>query len=85
MKIKAARALAESMGEVVVVENPTHIEHLWQRKFRARRNLRGGSFVMNVISVIHRVLWDITGKLYGISVYRHLLSEPSHDKVVMYL
>ena len=81
MKTKVARALAESLSEVVVGENPIRIEHLWQRKFRAHRNLRGGSFVMNVISAIDRALWDIASKLYGVSVYRRLLSEPSHDKV----
>ena len=32
--------LAESLGELVVGENPTRVEHLWQRMFRAHRNLR---------------------------------------------
>ena len=56
MKTEAARALAESLGGVVVGENPIRIEHLWQRKFRAHRNLRGGNFVMNVISAIDRAM-----------------------------
>ena len=81
MKTEAARALAESLGGVVVGENPIRIEHLWQRKFRAHRNLRGGNFVMNVISAIDRAMRDIAGKLYGVLVYHRLLSELSHDKV----
>ena len=46
MNTKVACALAESLGEVVIGENPTRIEHLWQRMFRAYRNLRGGGFMM---------------------------------------
>ena len=42
MDTKVACALAESLGELVIGENPTRIEHLWQRMFRAHRNLRGG-------------------------------------------
>ena len=54
MNTKVACALAESLGEVVIGENPTRIEHLWQRMFRAHRNLRGGGFMMHVIS---RSIW----------------------------
>ena len=83
MNTKVACALAESLGEVVIGENPTRIEHLWQRMFRAHRNLRGGGFMMHVISAIDMALWDIAGKLYGVTVYR-LLGGPSRDKVWMY-
>ena len=83
MNTKVACALAESLGEVVIGENPTRIEHLWQRMFRAHRNLRGGGFMMHVISAIDMALWDIAGKLYGVPVYR-LLGGPSRDKVWMY-
>ena len=83
METKVACALAESLGELVVGENPTRIEHLWQRLFRTHRNLRGGGFMMHVISAIDMALWDIAGKLYGVPVYR-LLGGPSRDKVWMY-
>ena len=80
---KVACALAESLGELILGENPTRIEHLWQRMFRAHRNLRGGGFMMHVISAIDMALWDIAGKLHGVPVYR-LLGGPSRDKVWMY-
>ena len=83
METRVACALAESLGEVVIGENPTRIEHLWQRMFRAHRNLRGGGFMMHVISAIDMALWDIAGKLYGVPVYR-LLGGPSRDKIWMY-
>ncbi len=75
--------LAESLGELVVGENPTRVEHLWQRMFRAHRNLRGGGFMVHVISAIDMALWDIAGKLHGVPVYR-LLGGPCRDRIWMY-
>jgi galactonate dehydratase len=75
--------LAESLGQLVVGENPTRVEHLWQRMFRAHRNLRGGGFMVHVISAIDMALWDIAGKLHGVPVYR-LLGGPCRDRIWMY-
>ncbi|MEE2657113.1 MAG: mandelate racemase/muconate lactonizing enzyme family protein [Candidatus Latescibacterota bacterium] len=75
--------LAESLGKLIVGENPTRIEHHWQRLFRAHRNLRGGGLMVHVISAIDMALWDIAGKLYGVPVYR-LLGGPCRDKIWMY-
>ena len=36
MDTKVACVLAKSLGELVIGENPTRIEHLWQRLFRAQ-------------------------------------------------
>jgi galactonate dehydratase len=83
METKVACALAESLGQLIIGENPTRIEHHWQRLFRAHRNLRGGGFMMHTISAIDMALWDIAGKLYGVPVYR-LLGGPCRDKVWMY-
>ena len=83
MVTPVACALAESLAEIVVGENPTRIEHLWQRLFRSHRNLRNGGLMMHTISAVDMALWDITGKLYGVPVYR-LLGGPCRDKVWMY-
>ena len=83
METKVACALAESLGSLIVGENPTRIEHHWQRLFRAHRNLRGGGLMVHVISAIDMALWDIAGKLYQVPVYR-LLGGPCRDKVWMY-
>jgi len=83
METKVACALAESLGQIVIGENPTRIEHHWQRMFRAHRNLRGGGLMVHTISAIDMALWDITGKLYGVPVYR-LLGGECRDKVWMY-
>ena len=83
METRIACALAESLSEVIIGENPTRTEHLWQRMFRTHRNLRGGGFMVHTISAIDMALWDIAGKLYGVPVYR-LLGGPVRDKIWMY-
>jgi len=83
METAVACQLAESLAELIVGENPTRIEHHWQRLFRAHRNLRGGGLMVHTIAAIDMALWDIAGKLYGVPVYR-LLGGPCRDKVWMY-
>jgi galactonate dehydratase len=75
--------LAESLSEIIIGENPTRIEHHWQRLFRAHRNIRGGGLMVHTISAIDMALWDIAGKLWNVPVYR-LLGGPCRDKVWMY-
>ena len=71
--------LAESLSELIIGENPTRIEHHWQRLFRAHRNIRGGGLMVHTISAIDMALWDIAGKLWNVPVYR-LLGGPCRDK-----
>jgi len=78
-----AAALARSMFELLDGENPTRIEHLWQALYRAERNQRGGAFMVHCIAGIDMALWDITGKLWGVPVYR-LLGGPVRDSIRVY-
>src|SRR4051794_17343581 len=80
---RVACALAESLRELLIDGNPTRIEHLWQKVFRAHRDMRGGPFMTHTLSAIDMALWDITGKHWGVPVYR-LLGGPCRDKVRMY-
>jgi galactonate dehydratase len=80
---RVACALAESLRELLDGENPTRIEHLWQKLYRSHRDMRGGPFMTHTISAIDMALWDITGKLWGVPVYR-LLGGPTRDRVRMY-
>src|SRR5215469_11840359 len=38
---RSAMALAESLFELLDGENPTRIEHLWQKLYRSHRDMRG--------------------------------------------
>jgi galactonate dehydratase len=78
-----AAALVKSLFELLDGENPTRIEHLWQKIYRAHRDMRGGPFMTHTLAGIDMALWDITGKLWGVPVYR-LLGGPTRDKVRMY-
>ncbi len=75
--------LARSLFELLDGENPTRIEHLWQKIYRSHRNIRGGSFLTHTLSAIDVALWDIAGKLHGVPVYR-LLGGPVRDKIRLY-
>jgi galactonate dehydratase len=45
--------------------------------------MRGGPFMTHVIAAIDVALWDITGKAWGVPVYR-LLGGPTRDKLRLY-
>jgi galactonate dehydratase len=78
-----ACALAASLFELLKDQNPTRIEHLWQRLYRSHRDQRGGPYMTHTISAIDMALWDITGKFWGVPVY-HLLGGKVRDKIRMY-
>ena len=80
---RVAKPLAEALFELIDGENPTRIEYLWQKIFRSHRNIRGGPFLIHTLAGIDQALWDITGKLWGVPVYR-LLGGPTRDRIRVY-
>jgi galactonate dehydratase len=80
---RPAKALAESLFPLLDGENPTRIEYLWQKLYRAQRNMRGGPFMVHTLAGIDMALWDVTGKLWGVPVYR-LLGGPCRDRIRVY-
>lgn len=80
---RVAKPLAEALFELIDGENPTRIEHLWQKIYRAHRDIRGGPFMVHTLAAIDMALWDITGKLWNVPVYR-LLGGPCRDRIRVY-
>jgi galactonate dehydratase len=80
---KVSVTLAESLFQLLDGENPTRVEHLWQKVFRSHRDMRGGPFMVHTLSAIDMALWDIAGKLWGVPVYR-LLGGPTRSRIRMY-
>jgi galactonate dehydratase len=80
---RVSKPLAESLFALLDGENPTRIEHLWQKIFRAHRDIRGGPFLIHTLAAIDMALWDITGKLWNTPVYR-LLGGPTRDRIRVY-
>lgn len=80
---KPAQALCEALFELLEGENPTRIEYIWQKIYRAHRDIRGGPFMCHSLAGIDMALWDITGKLWKTPVHR-LLGGPCRDKIRVY-
>jgi galactonate dehydratase len=80
---KVAKPLAESLFELIDGENPTRIEHIWQKLYRAHRDIRGGPFMVHTIAGIDIALWDLAGKLWNTPVYR-LLGGPTRNRIRVY-
>ncbi len=72
----------EHLKPLLIGQDPSRIEHLWQIMFR------GGFFpaqrvIMSAISAIDIALWDIKGKALNVPIY-DLLGGRVRDKVVCY-
>src|SRR5215210_1346958 len=44
---KPGKALAEALFDLLDGENPTRVEYLWQKLYRAHRDIRGGPFLVH--------------------------------------
>lgn len=80
---RVSKPLAEALFALLDGENPTRIEYLWQKIYRAHRDIRGGAFLVHTLAAIDMALWDIAGKLWNVPVYR-LLGGPTRDKIRVY-
>jgi len=80
---RVAKPLAEALFELIDGENPTRIEHIWQKIYRAHRDIRGGPFMIHTLAGIDIALWDLTGKLWNTPVYR-MLGGPCRDRIRVY-
>jgi galactonate dehydratase len=80
---RPARVLAQSLFELLEGENPTRIEYLWQKLYRAHRDMRDGPLMVHTIAAIDIALWDLAGKLWNVPVYR-LLGGPTRDRIRVY-
>lgn len=80
---RVAKPLAESLFALLDGENPTRIEHLWQKLYRAHRDIRGGPFLIHTLAAIDMALWDITGQLWGVPVYK-MLGGPTRERIRVY-
>ena len=58
---QVAAALARSLFELLDGENPTRIEHLWQKIYRSHRDMRGGPFMTHTLAGIDVVAFVADG------------------------
>jgi L-alanine-DL-glutamate epimerase-like enolase superfamily enzyme len=72
----------EQLGAMIIGENPSRIEHLWQIMYRGYFYPPGRE-KLDALGAIDLALWDIKGKALGVPVYE-LLGGLSRDYVECY-
>ena len=82
-KAPTCEAAVKDLARVIVGQNPTRIEWLWQAMYRWPR-WRGGPVLTSAISGVDIALWDILGKLAGLPVYQ-LLGGAARDRMRLYI
>jgi galactonate dehydratase len=73
----------EDLAELIVGEDPTRIEHLWQMMYRQHFWHGHGIVRSTAISGIDLALWDIAGKLAGVPCHK-LWGGPVRDFIRTY-
>jgi len=67
---RAIVGAVEDIAELIVGEDPTRIEHLWQMMFRQHFWHASGIVRGTAMSGIDIALWDLLGKLHGVPCHR---------------
>ena len=49
----------DAIKHLLIGEDPSHIEELWQRVFRNFTTINGRGFVAHLVSAVDVALWDI--------------------------
>ena len=81
-KTRAVAGAVEDLKPFIVGDDPTRIEHLYQKLYR-QPFFRPGIVGQSAISGIEMACWDILGKRLGVPVYK-LLGGAVRDRVRMY-
>lgn len=72
----------EHLKPLLVGQDATRIEHIWQDIFRGTF-WRGGPVLQSALAGIDIALWDLAGKALDVPTYR-LLGGATRDKVLVY-
>lgn len=79
---KACAAGALEVGNYLIGKDPRQVVHHWQAIHRGSF-YRGGPIKTAISSGIDQALWDITGKAFGVPVYK-LFGGPTRDRIRVY-
>jgi galactonate dehydratase len=81
-KTRSVAGAVEDFVPMLLGEDPTRIEHIYQKLYR-QSFWRVGVIGMSAISAIEQACWDILGKSLGVPVYK-LLGGAVRERVRMY-
>lgn len=78
-----ATVVEETLSKIVIGEDPTHRERLWEQMYRATLPFGRKGVAVMAISAVDQALWDIAGKDAGKPVYE-LLGGPTTEEIPAY-
>lgn len=73
----------EDLSQLIIGEDPTRIEYLWQMMWRQHFWHGSGIVRSTAISGIDIALWDLLGKIHGVPCHR-LWGGPVRDEIRLY-
>jgi galactonate dehydratase len=73
----------EDVSQLLIGEDPTRVEHLWQMMWRQHFWHGTGIVRSTAIAGIDIALWDIVGKLHGVPCHQ-LWGGPVRDSIRLY-
>ena len=80
---RAVVGALEDIAQLLIGEDPTRIEHLWQMMYRQHFWHANGIVRATALSGIDIALWDILGKIHGVPCHK-LWGGPVRDYVRLY-
>ena len=80
---RAVLGAVEDVSQLLIGEDPTRIEHLWQMMYRQHFWHANGIVRATALSGIDLALWDILGKIHGVPCHK-LWGGPVRDYVRLY-
>jgi L-alanine-DL-glutamate epimerase-like enolase superfamily enzyme len=72
VEMPSSHAISRGLAELLVGENPLHIDRLWQRLYAGSSYYGRSGPALHVISAIDVALWDLAGKASGLPVHELL-------------
>lgn len=79
---EVVRTAVEQLGELLIGEDPSRIEDLWQLMTKGSF-YRGGPILSSAVAGLDQALWDIAGKSLGVPVHT-LLGGHVRDRIRVY-
>ncbi len=83
MANRAIATILRQVNELIVGDDPAHIERIWHKIFRAFTYMGTRGATTHVVSGIDIALWDLKGKALGRPIY-DLLGGPVRDDLLLY-
>ena len=75
----SSHSIARGLGEVLIGEDPRRIRPLWDTMFMSSYHYGRDGAALHAMSAIDMALWDLLGKVAGLSVAQLLGGEESGD------